>query len=83
MSMHKVCTLGSPTDPPNHSISPTPKSGQNKVAQVTSNLLGPGSIIRLNLPNVHLKSLVFSKDKPYFYVINETHVEKYSYHINI
>ena len=39
----------------------------------------PGQMIRMNLPCVDLNTIVFEKDKPYFYIINETHVEKYAY----
>jgi len=40
-------------------------------------------MIRLNLPSIDLETLVFDADKPYFYTINETHVEKYSYQLTI
>ena len=40
-------------------------------------------MIRLNLPLVDLNTIIFERDRPFFYLINETHVEKYSYHLNV
>ena len=77
MSMHKICTLGSPREPPITTISPHTQTQTNPL------LAAEKDMIRLNLPNINLRSLVFSKYKPYFYVVNETHVEKYSYHLNL
>ena len=37
----------------------------------------------MNLPMIDLNTIVFEKDKPYFYVINENYVEKYAYELTV
>lgn len=45
--------------------------------------LRQGDFVRLNLPNIQNETIVFSKTKPYFYMIEETEVQKYSYRLTI
>jgi len=40
-------------------------------------------LIRLNLPSIDLETLAFEEAKPFFYLINEGHLEKYSYQLNV
>ena len=37
----------------------------------------------MNLPSIDLETICFEQDKPFFYIINESHVEKYSYQLKV